>query len=170
MADGDEGFEGWYRAVHPRLVTTLAAVTGDADVAREATDEALARALERWRRVSAMTSPEAWTYTVALNVARRRFRRRRREREVAAGLGAPPPLAGPAGELWALVGSLPERQREAVVLHHVGDLTEAQVAEVMGGARGTVSTNLRRAYDALRTELDEPAGADDATTPGGHRG
>lgn len=143
-------FEEWYRSLHPRLVTAIAAAVGDPDVAADAADEACSRALERWERVGAMASPEAWTYTVGLNVARRRFRRRRRERELLSSEAGSGAMAGPADELWAVVAGLPQRQREAVVLRHVGQLTEAEVAEVMGVKRGTVSSTLRAAYLSLR--------------------
>jgi RNA polymerase sigma-70 factor (ECF subfamily) len=148
-------FEEWYRSLHPRLVTAIAAATGDPDVAADAADEACSRALERWDRVQGMASPEAWTYTVGLNVARRRFRRRRREHELLRSGGEAGAIAGPAGELWAVVAVLPQRQREAVVLRHVGQLTEAEIAEAMGVKRGTVSSTLRAAYQALRTATED---------------
>jgi RNA polymerase sigma-70 factor, ECF subfamily len=148
-------FEEWYRSLHPRLVTAIATATGDADVAAEAADEACSRALERWDRVRAMASPEAWTYTVGLNVARRRLRRRHRERELLRHVRGPDLIAGPAGELWAVVAVLPQRQREAVVLRHVGQLTEAEIAEVMGVKRGTVSSTLRAAYRSLRSTAED---------------
>lgn len=142
-------------AFHPRLVTALAAMFGDRDLAAESADEALVRAYERWRRVSSMDSPEGWTYRTGLNVARRILRRRsleaallRRERR------EPDPLPGPAGEIWDLVAVLPERQRQAVVLRHVGQLREREIAEVMGVARGTVSSTLRSAHESLRMELE----------------
>src|SRR4051812_28146295 len=117
-------FEPWYRALHPRLLATLILMTGDAEIARDATDEAFTRALERWRRVRGMESPDAWTFTVARNVVRRRHRRTRQERSL---LGrshdaARAVVPAPAGEAWALVEALPPRQREAVVLRHVADL------------------------------------------------
>ncbi|MEZ5167047.1 MAG: sigma-70 family RNA polymerase sigma factor [Acidimicrobiales bacterium] len=67
-------------------------------------------------------------------------------------------LPGPAGELWLLVEDLPLRRRTAVVLRHVGQLTEPEIAQVMGISRGTVSATLRQAYAALRMGLavDEP--------------
>jgi DNA-directed RNA polymerase specialized sigma24 family protein len=154
MAD-EEGFEAWYARVHPRLVSTVVAVTGDADVAVDAVDEALVRALERWPRVREMTSPDAWTLTVALNVARRRFRRRSMERSIAATGAGPRVLPGPAGELWQVVAGLPLRQRTAVALRHVGGLTEAEIAVVMGVRRGTVSATLRAAYARLREAIDD---------------
>jgi RNA polymerase sigma-70 factor (ECF subfamily) len=143
------GFEAWYRREHPRLVTLVSAAIGDADAGREAVDEALVRAFERWDKVSSMSSPAGWTYRVALNVARRRARRRAMERRL---LRRPPvagSVPGPTGELWAIVAQLPVRQRTAVLLRHVGQLTEREIAEVMGIARGTVSSTLRSAYQRL---------------------
>jgi DNA-directed RNA polymerase specialized sigma24 family protein len=150
-ANGPE-FEDWYRSEHPRLVTLVSVAVGDAEIGRDATDEALARACERWDRVSAMASPSGWTYRVALNVARRRARRRAVEQRL---LGRPraAEVPGPAGELWVLVSVLPGRQRQAVLLRHVGQLTEPEIAAVMRVARGTVSATLRSAYRTLGVAL-----------------
>ncbi len=95
-----------------------------------------------------MASPSGWTYRVALNVVRRRARRRALERRL---FGRPrrEDVPGPAGELWLLVAELPLRQRTAVLLRHVGQNTEQEIAEVMGVARGTVSSALRTAYQRL---------------------
>lgn len=150
MDETDEAFETWYRRLHPRLVTAVIAVVGDREVAIEACDEAFVRALERWARVGSLTSPDGWAYTVALNVARRRFRRRRMEAERLSPVDRAASIPGPAGELWLVVADLPERQRTAVVLRHVGQLTETEVAAVMGIRRGTVSSTLRTAYARLR--------------------
>ena len=69
--------------------------------------------------------------------------------------GALATAPGPAGEAWALVAGLPERQRTAVVLRHVADLTEPEIAKVMRITRGTVSTTLADAHRALRAKLNE---------------
>lgn len=158
----DDGFEAWYTALHPRLVTSLAAAFGDQDLAAEAADEAIVRAFERWDSVKAMESPVGWTYTCAFNVARRRLRRRRIEqrllrRDRLDDVGAP------AGEIWLVVTGLPERQRLAVVLRHVAHLREADIADVMGITRGSVSSTLRAAYASLRNQLEA-----DETTPAGY--
>ena len=151
-------FETWYRREHPRLVTLIAAATGDASLASEATDEALARAFERWPRVSRMESPSGWTYRVALNVVRQRVRRRNREGGALSRVRIDD-VPGPTGELWLLVAELAPRQRTAVLLRHVGQLTEKEIADVMGVRRGTVSSTLRSAYQRLRTDIayDEAA-------------
>lgn len=147
-------FETWYRHEHPRLVTLLAATTGDAPLAREAADEAVARAFERWGRVSRMASPAGWTYRVGLNVVRRRARRNAFERRILRGMRHDD-VPGPTGELWLIVAGLPPRQRTAVLLRHVGQLTETEIADVMGIARGTVSSTLRAAYRGLGAAIDD---------------
>jgi DNA-directed RNA polymerase specialized sigma24 family protein len=151
-------FEAWYRALHPRLVTTLVAVLGDVDVARDAADEAFARAFERWSRVSRMESMDGWTYRVAYNFARRHWRRRALERRLLRAKASEASVPGPAGELWLLVSELPRRQALAVSLRHVGQLTEQEVADVMGVKRDTVSATLRAAYERLRVRVGDDVG------------
>lgn len=64
-------------------------------------------------------------------------------------------LAGPAGEIWDVVGTLPIRQRAAIVLRYVVDLSEAEVAEVMGVSRGTVASTLSDARRRLGAILSD---------------
>jgi len=149
-------FEHWYAAEHPRLFASLLILTASRDLAAEATDEALARALQHWTRVSAMASPEGWTYRVAVNVVRRAARRRALEQRVLRRIAAQQIAPAPAGEVWDLVRSLTERRRTAVVLRYVADLTEADIATAMGVTRGTVASTLADARRALATALQEP--------------
>jgi DNA-directed RNA polymerase specialized sigma24 family protein len=153
---GSDDFERWYRALHPRLLSSLILITGNGELARDATDEAFTRAVQHWNRVRTMESPDAWTFTVARNVARRKARRSMLEQRSIrlAGSVSGTTVPAPAGEAWALVAGLPERQRTAVVLRHVADLTEPEIARVMGVTRGTVSTTLADAHRALRTQLN----------------
>lgn len=147
-----EGFESWYQRLHPQLVVALIGSFGDREIAGDAADEACVRALERWDSVSRMEFPEGWAFRVAYNVAKRRARRRSMESILLRGR-CPVTADGPAGEIWLLVSDLPARQRHAVVLRHVGDFTEAEIGEVMGIGRGTVSATLRAAYRSLRSAL-----------------
>lgn len=161
VATSDLDFESWYVQLHPRLVAALAASTGEPDVSRDAADEAVARALERWPRVSRMDSPTGWTFRVAFNVARRRLRRRAFERRVfarAQDRHLDQRERFPGGELWLLVADLPPRQRHAVALRHVAQLTEPEIASVMGISRGTVSSTLRAAHRNLKLAItaDDP--------------
>jgi RNA polymerase sigma factor (sigma-70 family) len=116
----------------------LTVVGGDFEVASDAAAEAFARALAQWDRVSAMSSPSGWTYTVALNLLRRRQRRARLERLIALDPLPPPPVAEDYLHLWAAVRSLPPRQRTAIVLRYVADLPQEQVAPCMPPAASSV--------------------------------
>ena len=153
----DAGFEDWYRLEHPRLANGLYLICGSVESARDATDEAFARAAARWGRVRRMDSPGGWTFKVGLNLLRREARRKGREARAVERIPTPatPPVELPDAELWAAVRALPDRQRQVVVMRFVGDLPEADIAKVLGIARGTVASNLSRALDTLATRVLE---------------
>jgi RNA polymerase sigma factor (sigma-70 family) len=154
-----DGFEEWFLREHPKVVNSLFLVSGSVDAAKEAADEAFARAAARWPRVRAMDYPSAWTYRVALNALRKTLRRRARELELAASLAGAGttelPIAYP--EVWEAVRALPPQQRDAIVLRYVGDLPEVEVARVLGVRRGTVASTLSRARAALAIALSDDA-------------
>jgi RNA polymerase sigma factor (sigma-70 family) len=163
-------FSRWYEHEQRRLLGALVLITGDLDIAEEAVGEACARALARWRRVQAMRSPSGWTYRVAVNVARRRMRRRALETRLLRT--HPPPRSIPAAEanpeVWAALRVLPARQRQAMALRYVADLSEREVAAVMGVAPGTVAATLHAARTRLRTLLE--SGGPDTPERGLHVG
>jgi RNA polymerase sigma-70 factor (ECF subfamily) len=150
----DLDFADWYRQERPKVLAALSVLSGERDVAADATDEAFARAYARWPRVRRMASPGGWTYRVALNALRTTLRRRARSSVVGPLTAGVVPDADV--ELWELVRALPDRQRQAVVLRYVADLPEAEIATAMGVRRGTVSSTLAaaraRLLEALREE------------------
>lgn len=152
-----DGFEDWYRAEHGRVLVAVAVLSNDLETARDVTAEAFARALGRWDRVQAMANPTGWTYTVALNLLRRR---RSRSLLLAALLSRSTPIpSSPIGfdgvrfDVMRAVQRLPARARTAVVLRYVADLTEAEVAEIMNVAPGTVAATLSNARRRLAVLL-----------------
>ena len=153
----DDGFADWYREQYRRVFTSVLLVSGDRAAVADAVDEAFARALERWPRVSAMGSPVGWTFTVARNQLRRAARRHARERELAP---EPAPEREVDVALWETVRSLPNRERELVALRYVAGLTEAQIASTLGIAPGTVARGLHDARAHLHSMLtpeEDPA-------------
>jgi RNA polymerase sigma factor (sigma-70 family) len=56
-------------------------------------------------------------------------------------------------ELLQVLGQLPARQRAVLVLRYFNDLTEAQVAEVLGCSPGTVKSSASRGLARLREAL-----------------
>lgn len=156
---GTDDFSVWYGSEYTRMVAALTALTGDGELARDVAGEAFARALARWERVRIMDSPAGWTYRVAVNLLRRRHRRSLRERELHRALARDDPASVDQDsrlDLVAALGRLSPRARLAVVLRYVADLTEADVAAVMGVAPGTVASTLSTARARLAAALREP--------------
>jgi RNA polymerase sigma-70 factor (ECF subfamily) len=152
----EESFEQWYVRVWPRLVRFVRAQAGrDAAEATEVAAEAMARAYERWE-AGTVRDPTPWVYTVGLNLLRRRARRRALERHVLERLRRRPP----SGEAWTpdvdlvqAIAELPARQRSAIYLRYVADLTQAEVAQVMGIAPGSAASLLHAARNKLEHRL-----------------
>ena len=155
MVDSDAAFARWYEGAYPGLVRSLVLIAGDADAAVEAADEAVARCWIRWRSRRAPQDPTAWTYTVAVNLLRRRWRRARWLREHPPEREATSETPVPAVELWAAVSALPLRMRTAVALRYLGDLSEREVATVMGIKPGTVGATLHAARASLARQLGD---------------
>jgi RNA polymerase sigma-70 factor (ECF subfamily) len=155
-------FDTWYEEQHPLVLAALTVASGRPDVAADATDEAFVRAYERWERVRRMDSPGGWLYRVALNDLRRRCRRQALERELLRRQSPPAPVAVPipAPDVWEAVRRLPTRQRTAVALRYILDLSEPEVARVMGVSRGSASASLVTARRTLEARL-----ADDESAP-----
>lgn len=123
----------------------------DPVLAEDATQEAFARALERWERLGTQPWAGGWVMTTALNVARRGMRRRMVVRPAA----RENPSTEETIDLWARVKDLPRRQQQAVILHYRMGLSVEEIAQVMDCKEGTVRTHLARARDVLRTALRE---------------
>lgn len=122
-----EDFDDWYQEVRPSMAAALAAWCGDASLAADALDEAFVRAVERWDRVRATPSPAGWVWRTATNVVRRRRRRARIEQRLLQrhAAGQIEAASGPDGvdvDLHRALALLTDRQRTAVVLHHVADM------------------------------------------------
>lgn len=156
----DSEFETWYRSVHPQVLATVSLVVGDLYLAQDVVDEAFVRAYDKWQRVQKMESPAGWTYKVAINLLKRWSGRLKREYGKA-GFTCEDVLFPPAfEEIWQIVSTLPKRQREVVVFRYIADLTEVQIATVLGVSRGTVSQTLRAAHEKLGKILSESTDQD----------
>ncbi|MBX3024421.1 sigma-70 family RNA polymerase sigma factor [bacterium] len=91
-----------------------------------------------------------WLFQIALNLSRDWQRRQPRESGAASGEGdgAAPP--GDAGiDVARLLARLPDGQREVVALRYLHDLSEDDVASILGIPRGTVKSRLHHAIATL---------------------
>lgn len=155
MGVSGQDFEGWYRRHHGRVLAAVSLWCGDADLAREAVDEAFSRALARWSRVSSMREPAGWTYQVAVNQVRHLARHRRRERLLARQPEVDPSPPLDRAVLWDAVRRLPPRQRDIFIQRFVLDLAEAEIATALGISRGAVSASTAKARAALVAALGD---------------
>jgi RNA polymerase sigma-70 factor (ECF subfamily) len=156
MGSDGQDFASFYEAEREPMARTLLVIGGDAEAASDAVAEAFSRAYERWPRVAVMDAPMGWVYQVALNDLRRRLRRRAHEGRLLRRVQVDPvPPAEVDPQVWAAVAALPLRQREAIVLRYVGDLTEREVATVLGISEGAASNALATARRRLAGELND---------------
>jgi RNA polymerase sigma-70 factor, ECF subfamily len=155
-------FDLFYAATATRLLRQMILLTGDSAEAEDVVQEAYERAWLSWPTVRDCVSGEAWVRTVARRLAVSRWRRVRSSSAAWLSTTARPEIAELDTEHVALVQALrqlPEKQRVAVVLHHVADLPVEQVAEETGSSVSAVKQQLVRGRAALAELLAEDAGA-----------
>jgi RNA polymerase sigma-70 factor (sigma-E family) len=138
-----------------RLAYLLAASPTGAEDLLQTT---LEKAYVNWSRIGRMDHAEAY---VRRMLATTLVSSRRRAWRGEQPWGELPEEAGDSDEMpvldrhliWPLVCALPPRQRAVIVLRYYEDLTEAQIALVLGCAAGTVKSQASAAIGALRRAL-----------------
>src|SRR5262245_46149805 len=128
--DSAADFDGFYVANFGDTVAMVYSFTADLPEAQDIAQEAFARAWQRWHSVSLYEHPVAWVRKVACNLAHTRWRRLRvaaahlRKQRVEEVPGISPNHVA----VVAALRKLPRPQREAIVLHYIGDLPVEVVA------------------------------------------
>lgn len=144
-------FEDFYRVEFSRVYRAAWLLARDEHDALEAAQEAFARAFARWKRLRNEDWVAGWVITTALNFLKRR--RRPAPSQAVSTFDVAEPTAT-AVDLQRALRRLPPRQREALVLFYVGDLSVQAVAELMRVGEGTVKAHLSRGRVALRDGLE----------------
>jgi RNA polymerase sigma-70 factor (sigma-E family) len=166
VTDEPEGFAQFVEARERALQRTAWLLTGDRGLAEDLVQTALVRSWPRWDRIRRSDDPEVYVRRVMVNTwatwARRKWRSERATGTVPDG-PAPGDVATDVAVRMAIQGalaSLTARQRAVLVLRVFDDLSEAQVAQVLDCAVGTVKSTMSQALAKLRgdarlTELME---------------
>ena len=164
--DASEAFEDLVRDRSEYLfqLALLLAGRNQAD-AQDLLQVALERAWRRRRTIARNDNTEAYVRKALVNASIDRWRwlRRRDERPLdAAGPGPsggdPASLVARRDELIRALAALPPRQRAVLVLRYWEDLSEAEVARVLGCSVGTVKSQASRGLARLRELSGPPAG------------
>ena len=143
-------------------------LTGDAQLAREVTQDAFVRALSRLGQFRGDAQFSSWLHrivvSVALNAVRRRKRLTGRERPIedAEAIGTDPHGGGidpvVRERLHRAIDALPEIYRTTLVMHELEGYSHIEIAEALGVAVGTCKSRLFVARAQLRAALRDLEG------------
>lgn len=151
-----------YQEHYRSLVRLAALLLDDVGTCEEVVQDAFVRV---WQRGPALREPDrlpSYLRSAVLNGARSQLRRRLvRRRHL-----SPVPASAPAAEAAALeatpdravldaLRSLPDRQREVLVLRYYLDLSEAEIATTLGISAGSVKTHAHRGLASLAGLLED---------------
>lgn len=147
----------------PRLLRTAYLLTRDWALAEDLLQTSLVKAWGAWKRIDA--DPEPYVRRILVNTYASWWRRRWRAEQPTGELPESAMADHHAAvdsrdEVWQALGRLPRKQRAVLVLRYFEDLTEAETADLLGVAVGTVKSQTAKALAKLR--LDEsllPEGA-----------
>lgn len=161
----DEDFLDFVRARQETLLRAAVLVCGNHHTAQDLLQEAFAKLASRWEQVRG-GSPDAYVRKILYRDAVSHWRKWGRER--------PYDVHAPEGEFvtrasardeaadWvsgaavrAALAELAPRQRAVLVLRYYEDLSEDQIAEILGVSRGTVKSQASKALGNLRRQLPE---------------
>jgi len=159
-------FRGFVIARQHALLRTALLLTGDQGTAEDLVQTALEKTVRRWSRGGEPASLEAYVRRVMYREQVSRWRRRRLVEVPAAEL--PEWRLDPRGDddavedhlvLQRALQQIGRRQRAVLVLRYYEDLSEQQVADVLGISLGTVKSQAHRGLARLREAFGglEPA-------------
>jgi len=167
LAVDDAEFREFFASEYSRLCWLGFLLTGSGAEGEELAQEALVRIWWRWRLGRRPADPASYARRVLVNRQRSLLRRAAVEAR-SLGRAGPAEVILPAESeramvLWEAVRSLPPRQRAVLVLRYQEDLTEVEVARLLGLPVGTVKSASHRALARLRERLGtydlDPAGS-----------
>lgn len=139
-------------------------LTGDRHLAEDVVQTALAKTALAWSRVRRKDNPEGYVrraiVTTHLNALRRRPWREQ-PRDFSSNDADDAAAARPEQDLderdamWSALAELPPKQRAVLVLRYYEDLSEADIAEVLGCSRGTVKSQAAKGLSRLRQIVEK---------------
>ncbi len=161
MDDREEAFDDYVLSRKAALLRTAYLLCGDLATAEDLVQDALAKLYLSWHRVRRRQSIDGYVRRILVNEHHSLWRRGWKRREVAteelpdARHHDSLPEPDVERRLWALVSTLPPRQRAVVVLRYYEDLTEQEIAATLGVTIGTVKSQASKALSQLRGRVEE---------------
>jgi RNA polymerase sigma-70 factor (ECF subfamily) len=157
--DGNaDAFEALYRRHRDWVVHLAHRFTGDRDLALDVMQETFLYLLRKFPgfRLTAQLRTFLYPAVRNLSIAARRKTERYQSSEAELAVFAATPAGDTPkqdrGELATVLGSLPDEQREVLLLRFVDELSLNEVAEAMAIPLGTVKSRLHNALQRLRQD------------------
>ena len=155
-------FDDFVRTRSKALLRAAYLLTGNRHIAEDLLQEVLEQMCVRWTRING--APEAYARKALVNRSTNRWRRLIRRPEAPLGdrdPGRPDHSDGVVvrDAVVLALRELPPRQRAAVVLRYLDDLSITEAAAALGCSEGTVKSNAARGLDRLRVTLDTEVAA-----------
>jgi RNA polymerase sigma-70 factor (ECF subfamily) len=183
LKEGDmSAFEELVQEYQPLVYALILRLLGDAEEARDATQETFLKIYRHFARFRGESSLKTWVCRIAINQARNAERwRRRRHRDETRSLDEPEEPGRPVSAHWQSSAATPEslalaheRRRQiesalaklkkdfrlAVILRDIEDLSYEEIAGVLEISVGTVKSRIARGREMLRASLKQQAGAE----------
>ncbi|MFF3671074.1 SigE family RNA polymerase sigma factor [Microtetraspora malaysiensis] len=158
--DDDSRFADFVAARADALLRYGYVLSGDPHDAADLTQEALLRLHRAWSRVYRKDNPESYTRMIMVRLHVSVWRRRRRERlfwELPDQVSLDTLPSETEQDLWQAMKGLPRKQRAVLVLRYYEQLTDAEIATVLGVSRGTVRSHASLGLSKLRSSVPHPA-------------
>lgn len=155
----DRDFREYVRERRRALLRTAYLLTGNRADAEDLVQSVLAKTYLAWNRIEDRAALDGYVRRAMVNTHISWWRRRRVEEfptdEVPDQAVADHSVGSDIQEsLQRAIARLPQRMRDAVLLRYYQDMTEAEVAEVLGVSLGTVKSTVSRAVAKLRIDAD----------------
>jgi RNA polymerase sigma-70 factor (sigma-E family) len=155
----DPAFRDYVRARSRALLRTAYLLTGNRADAEDLVQAALAKTYLAWNRIEDRGALDGYVRRAMVNTHISWWRRRRVEEfptdEIPDQAVADQAVSSDMQEtLRRAVDRLPQRMRAAVMLRYYEDMTEAEIAEVLGVSLGTVKSTVSRAVAKLRIDAE----------------
>jgi RNA polymerase sigma-70 factor (sigma-E family) len=155
----DHDFREYVRARSRALLRAAYLLTGNRADAEDLVQAALAKTYLAWDRIEDRGALDGYVRRAMVNTHISWWRRRRVEEFPTDEIPDQAVADHSAGSdmqesLQRAIARLPQRMRDAVMLRYYEDMTEAEVAEVLGVSLGTVKSTVSRAVAKLRIDAD----------------
>jgi RNA polymerase sigma-70 factor (sigma-E family) len=156
VAGKDEEFKAFFETEFRPLRRLGYLLSGDWVEAEDLAQEAMVRTYRAWSRIRERERPGAYARTVLVNRRRSLLRRSmvvQKHAEMLRSEDYRPDFGEEGMLLWDAIGSLPKRQRAALVLRFYEDLPESEIAQILDAPVGTVKSLVHRGLAKLRERL-----------------